>query len=197
MGKGDRRKKQPLPKLAPAPRKKARGHARMREIRNLDNVVLQARARHCGGADIEAMKSQMLGDDAGKALWMVLGGDAVKAYEAFNGYRGAQERYHRIALGKSLHAKTAKIETAPERFETRPDDQPDLRTEDERHRDAINNYQRWMDLMGRIPLHLSASIHSAINGWVILIDAGQVTPKGKAFCDACVALAEALDGERK
>lgn len=144
------------------------------------------------------MRTEALGEAAGRAIHLSGHKEPDKLWAAYRGLTGAEAAYARVSLGMSLHAKTAKIEMMPERMETRADDKPDLRSEDERHRDAVNTWMRWQGYMG----HLLSSEQSAI--WAIVRDRADpvaktanggavLTRAGRDFVDAMASLSEVLE----
>lgn len=114
--------------------------------------------------------------DTAKSLW-----------DAYSALSGAYRRYLLICLGVSVDAKTAKIEMMPERFEVDANHTPDLRSEDERHRAARAAWGDWLSALGKLPLGQCASIYSAMHGWGLLMDAGQITAQGRRFVAAMEA----------
>jgi len=190
-----RAKKAGLPELADAPRPKARGKKRMRQIKadpDAERTVLQARARQSGKSpkDITEMRSTAFSEAAGMAIYTVHRGDTAKRlWDAYTALSGAYKRYLSICIGSSVDAKTAKIEMMPERFEASASDTPDMRSEDERHRAAANAWHGWRNSLNELPLGHSAAIYAALHGWGQLMDGGQITAQGKRFVSAMEALA--------
>lgn len=203
MGKGDRKtkaKKHKLPTLAGVPKKQPNGRTRrppghMGE-RNAEKTVLKARARQAGkpDADLAEMRHPAYGEAAGRAIHAIHEGDTAKAlWNAYAGYTAAEATYAKTHLGLRLHAKTAKVEYLIETFEARPDDKPDLRSEDEKSRDAANNWARWRGYLMQLPRHQQTAIADVAYGDVEPMDAGKVTAQGRRFVEAVRALADVLD----
>jgi hypothetical protein len=201
----DKRERLKLPELAGVPRKpkaKLRGQARMVEIDqeradDAQRTVLEARARMIGvnpdsREDRDEMRAQSYGDEAGRAISLYRKGEArQRLLDAYRGLTAAEERYHRIVLGKSIHAKTAKIEMEPERLETSADDAPpDLRSEDDRHRDAVNTWMRWKGYTQCLCAAHRNALWNASRGLVTLHKGDVLTPHGRAFVLALEALAD-------
>ena len=196
-----RRAKRDFPALA-AIRKREKNGRHQRETttkegieRDPDATALKARARHMGktDADFRDMRAQTLGEAAGMALSLSLPPDTAKQLHAhYTALTAARARYHRT-LGVSEHPKTAKIEMEPERIETRADDKSDMRTEEQRDRDAKAAWARWCGFLGELTIAQSGAITSAGMGWVTLVDAGSVTPAGQRFVAAMVALGDAVN----
>lgn len=203
MGKGDRKHKQSIGvELAAAPRKKARGRKRMDQIqqevtgRNPHRAALEVRARQMGhSADKwQAMQFQALGEPAGQALFAAhTVEDAVGLWSVYAGLTNAEARFHRVCLGKSMAAKVAKVEFLPESFEANPDEAPDLRDEDEKHRDAANNWGRWRDWLNQLGLGDRSIIQSVSRGWAVPVIDGKLTRKGDLFVKAVERLSDVID----
>lgn len=212
MGKGDKqraraRKKDQrvaagLPELAEVPRREKDGASTrvkrtvsVRQERAPDKVALQARARMMGqeGQPLELMRTQALGEEAGQAIYLAHGVDPKRAaalWAVYAAFTASEARYARVVLGKSLYAKSGKIETMPERFEARADDEPDLRTEDEKHRDAVNSWMHWRGLIGQLRALEQSALFDAAHGRVSLVCAASVTPAGHRFVMALERLEE-------
>lgn len=207
MGKGDTRGRKSIGvDLAPAPRKKARGRKRMNEIRkdvtgrNPHRAALEVRARQMGQNPDkwQLMQFQALGEPAGQALFAMHSvEDAVGLWSVYAGLTNAEVRYHRVCLGKSMAAKVAKVEFLPETFEADPDEQPDLRDEDEKHRDAKNNWDRWCGWLRSLSVGDIAIIQSVSRGWADPMIDGKLTDKGRSFVEAIERLSEMVEGSGK
>lgn len=187
-----------LPGLASAPKRKLRGKARMRQIKadpDAQRTVLEARARQSGKSpdDISEMRRPAYGEAAGQAIYAIHQGDTAKRlWEAYAGCSGAYKRYLSIVIGASLDAKTAKIEMMPERFEVDSDHTPDDRTDEERIRAASNSWATWKADIDSLSLRHSSAIYSAMCGWSVLMDAGQVTSQGERFVEAICELSDCV-----
>ena len=184
-----RRAKADMPELADAPKREANGRAQRattRSERNADRANLEARARQMGlpASYAKDMKRNRLSEQAGMAIDILCyPDDANRLWAHYCALTGAEGRYHRTN-GQSLYASTAKIEMEPERFETRADDVIDLRTEEERDKDAIRAWGRWCKVIDCLPLRCRSAITTAKRDWAALVDAGQITPAGRRFVDA-------------
>lgn len=194
------RAKKELPKLEGVPRKQPNGRKRRQrgQVAESDpqRTVLDARARHMGikKTDARELKVAALSEPAGQAIYAALSGDeARKAWDAYAGFTASEARYHARYTGLRLHAKTAKIEMAPERFEAREDDYVDLRSEDQKDRRAANDWAKWRGLI----MHLSAADQTAIfdvaYGRVSPMDGGKITKQGKRFVDAAGRFAAVVE----
>lgn len=158
-------------------------------------TVCEARARMIGApaATVDeraAMRRQSHGEAAGRALVLSEGGDkGERLFAAYKALTGAYERYCRIVLGASPHAKTGKIEMARERLTTSAEDAPpDLRTEDERHRAAGNAWASWKGRLEAAGMGHASALWSAYYGWVDLHHGRDLTAAGQRFVAAMCAL---------
>lgn len=211
-----------LPALAPTPRREIDGKSTRakREPKGetgADIVALDARARQIGRtikrektrdgkphrdniaankATRAEMRKQSYGEAAGRAITLARwGGQAERLLSAYRGLTAAEERYHRVVLGQSIHAKTAKLEMMPDRLETSADDAPpDLRSEEDRHRAAVNEWMRWKGYTQTLCAAHRSAIWNASRGLVELHRGDALTPHGRAFIQAIEALADVVDG---
>lgn len=184
---------QAMPKLAETPKREKNGQYKHTETRgttrasrNADRPAMEARARHMGLTKDKAgeMKRERLSEGAGMAIDILCDPDAAqRLWSHYIAITASEARYHR-SLGKSIHAKTAKIEMMQERFETRADDVVDLRTEEERDTDAVKSWMGWQGLIDRLPAHNRKAIYDAYRYHVELVDCGQVLPAGRRFVTA-------------
>lgn len=196
MGKGDRRGKGDDARakwaaIVPVVRKQTNGRAR-RPVEKRDKSIqnLKARCRQMGKLDDNAdeMRAAMIGEDPGRALALTCDPDtAARLWQWFVDMSAAEARYHR-SIGKSLHAKTARLEVLADRFETRADDRPDLRTQDERDRDAVTGWMRWQGYLGRLSAADQSAIFMVYRHGAVAVVSGVVTRAGKRFVAAMLAL---------
>jgi len=196
-----RRAKLDLPELAKVgnPRK-LQGRARMAQIEadpEARHTVLDARARMMGldpATSREEMARQAYGEAAGRAIRSFCDPDsAARLWRVYTGLTQANDRYHRMVLGVSMHPKVAKIETEPERFGTRADDQVDLRSEDERHRDAVNAWTRWHGYLMHLSAHEQTAIWDVVKGRIEPMTPEGITPRGIRFVEALQKVSEVVD----
>ena len=201
MGKGDRRHKTKLPTLAPTPRRKKEGRARMAEIRveqDPQRTALEARCRMLGQAiTAEALaeaRNPALEGQVGLAIHHLCQGDeAARLWGVFREWDAAEDVYFRRVLGKARHAKTAKIEMMPEALETRPDDRPDLRSDDEKDRDASNRWAKWRGWIGHLAAYDQTALFDGALGRYDVYDGGKATNTGRAFVAALGRLADVVE----
>lgn len=188
-----RRNKKALPELEPVPKKYASGNRKEPESQDPRRTSLEARARQMGMPlkVWREMSDTAYGEGAGMAIYSIHRGAGAKdLWDTYRTLSAAYERFMRERVGLSVHAKTAKIEMMPERFEVDASLHHDDRTDDERHRAAINKWAEWNDALNKLPLGHRSTIFSALHGWATLMDAGHVTLAGKRFVMALEVLEE-------
>ncbi|MEC8039566.1 MAG: hypothetical protein VX181_02470 [Pseudomonadota bacterium] len=213
MGKGDKqrarsRKRQQrellgVASLAPVPRREVDGNATRakrtvtaKQERAPDKVALQARARmmSAGERPLEVMRTQALGEPAGQAIYLTYGKSdpelAAELWQIYATFTGCEARYARVVLGKSLHATPRKVEMLPESFEAREDDQPDLRSEDEKHRDAVNAWMHWRGLIGQLHAVHQRDLFDVVRGRREAVAGGKVSRAGERLLVALELLRE-------
>lgn len=161
-------------------------------------TVLAHRCRELGlrptTANLIAAATQMAGSHAGRAFVRGMDVDtAHKAWNAWTGLTGAEERFHRQVLGMTMHPEVANMEIAPEPFEVDADSECDTRSDDEKERDARNSWARWRDYQNGLPIADQAIIESVKRGWVRPVIDGKLTDKGRLFCDAMRMLVEVVE----
>lgn len=210
MSKADRAKKRAakaakakLPGLAATPKREKSGRkqretsAKIGAERHPDRVALNARARHNGMEETHESRrkvsAQSWAGEVGAAIHIGHSGEeAERLHRAYAGWLAADSVYCRRHLGVSRHAKTAKIEMMIGRFETRPDDRPDLRSAEERDRDAVTNWMRWQGYLGQIDPHQASAIKSG--DLYALVKDGRdgpvLTRQGQVFVAGLEALAD-------
>lgn len=181
--------------LAATPRRNAVGRTRAGQIRHerredVQSTALNARARQMG-ADKADMAEPMLSEDAGRCLWVSCHPDeARRLWGHYVRMTAAEARYHR-SLGKSIHAKAAKIEAMQERFETSADDAPpDLRSQEERDRAAASAWAQVRGDLGRLQSWQARAIQSVMRQTVNPMDGASPSYSGHLF----VLAMQGLDG---
>lgn len=198
--------------IAPTPRREKDGRVKRSTRddyeRDASVVALKARCRMAGWVETELAKarSQSMEGQAGLAINIGAkdGKERDRLWTVYIGLDGAEATYFRRILGRSRHAKTAKIEMMPETFEARPDDKPDLRDDDTKDRDAVNNWMRWRGYMGHLRADERQYIHGALMDNLGLIaepkvdDFGQhqereLSTSGRAFLAALRVLADVVE----
>ena len=198
------RAKKEMPGLAPVDRREKDGRVRRSTRpdyeRSPEDKVLRARARHMGKPEQKKskMKSEALAFAAGRAIYSLHEGKpAARLWEAYTRLTDAEARYLKHSTGLSLYAKTARLEYLPERFESRADDSPDLRTDDEKFQDASNKWMYWRGLVMHLPSFQQTIIFDIAYGRVDPMDGGEITPYGGRFVEALEKFADVVDEKQK
>lgn len=197
-----------IPDLAGTPRREKNGCFVERTRQQGDKeaeprlTVLSARARHMGRPDTEenrlALTGHMFGDHVGQAIQ--IGGrnkdEADSLWQVFWLLDRSDATYHARILGTKRHAKCGKMEYLPERFEARPDDVTDYRTEDEKDRDAVNRWMYWHGLIGCLASHEQSSIWDGVYLRCDLHKEGKLTTAGLSFVASLRVLSSIYSGNR-
>lgn len=143
---------------------------------------------------VSILRNPALGEAAGRAIHAIHGGEAAKRlWSAYTAFTASEATYAKHYLGLRLHANTAKLEMMVERIETRADDKPDLRTEEERSRDASNNWMRWRGMIMHLANPDQRVIFDVAYGRAEPMDAGKITTTGAYFVAAIERLADVVD----
>lgn len=207
MGRGDKRHRKTIGvELAPAPRKKARGYARMQELQAAAEEAdekrheerLTIRARMVGAKPdkkgLAAMKHVMLSEPAGQAIWIHCAPDEANAlWGIYSALTAAEARYASVVLGTNINAKVAKVEFLPETFEARSEEPPDDRTEDEKHRAAVNVWMHWKGNLGCLWSDYHRYLMDVLRGRKEPVVEGRLTQAGHKFISSLRALKVIVD----
>lgn len=158
-------------------------------------LALRARCRAAALPETEANLA-----DARSAAWEGAGLALVAAGLPERGKReaavwgaflGARVAYARHVLDSPRSGGVWLPAITPEVVETRPDDRPDLRSQDEKSRDAANAWAYWAGVSARlIPSHRTALTAALYAPAILLRDGGGITKAGMIFAAAMVALAD-------
>jgi len=205
MSKADRAKKRAsLPKLAPTPKPKKRGKARMAEIATEPDrhdprkTALEARCRLAGVVatkdTLNAATAPHMGAQLGLALERICTADEIKsAWMTWQGFCAAERTYRIRYIGQSGDAKGAAIAMVPDKMQTDQSHSVDLRDSEQRDRDAKSNWRRWRGYLS----HLSARerqliIHAERDGRALWENAGP-TQRGRDTVAALMRLVDVLE----
>lgn len=165
------------------------------EIDNPTDTVREARKRHMPRANRSTLLDPIMCEQAGQAITLAADGDeAAKLWEVFTAYDRAHGTYSRLVLGRSRFPSISKMEFMPERLETRADDRPDLRTEDERVRDARNAMAAWDAHMAKLRPWERHIIAGVVRQAETLHDLGVLTVAGRSFVAAVRRLRDVVEG---
>ena len=212
MGKGDRRTKakrnqkqfEDAVALAEVPRPKKRGGARMAEIHTEQDprkTALQARCRLFGVSDTKKNMIALSGQHNGSQLGLVMQ-SSVPPHEIpglwaiWQGFATAERTYRLRYLGQSGTAKGASISMVRERMETDQSHSVDLRSQEERDRDAVNNWMRWRGYIGHLSAAAQTLLHDLDQDRDGALWDGAPTVKGLATLAALQRLKVVVDRDR-
>ena len=88
----------------------------------------------------------------------------------------------------------ARLDMLPERFETRADDRPDIRSEDERDRDAVSSWMRWQGALQALGAHdASLIIRASRQTCGALVIGGRLSTTGSVFVAAMRSMRQVVD----
>ena len=149
-------------------------------------VVRAARARHLATQASEMMDEPMLGDEAGRAIFIGSADEheATRLYDTFKAIDASDDAFSRRVLNRSRFANVSKLELMPERLETRPDDRIDIRTEDEKSADAKRAWLGWCAMFDALHPPLHAALHMGLRQRVKLHQGQALTLAGRLFVQA-------------
>lgn len=121
--------------------------------------------------------------------------EALALWALFDRIDKADAAYCRHVLGVRRFAKTAKIELLPERMETNADaPAADLRSDEEKHRDAQNGWGRWTACLARLNARHRLAITDTMRGVREPTRDGKVTRAGHEMVDGLRAMVARKEG---
>lgn len=150
-------------------------------------VVLTARCVQMGKEPTEANRLaaswQIMGDPAGRAIAAEARDDmeAGKLWELFRRYDACHDAHHRRIIGRPRFPNVSKVEFLPETFEAREDEATDIRTQDEKDRDAANRWHRCMAVIYKLARHEREALMGALFLRVPLTKGATCTTAGRQF----------------
>lgn len=149
-------------------------------------VVRAARARHLAMQASDMMDEPMLGDEAGRAIFIgsVDEHEASRLWDTFKAIDASDDAFSRRVLGRSRFPNVARMELMPECLETRPDDRIDIRTEDEKAADAKRAWLGWCAMFDALHPPLHAALHMGLRQRVKLHQGQALTLAGRLFVQA-------------
>lgn len=149
-------------------------------------VVRAARARHLVMQASAMMDEPMLGDEAGRAIFIGATDEheATRLYDTFKAIDASDDAFSRRVLNRSRFANMSRLELMPERLETRPDDRIDIRTEDEKAADAKRAWLGWCAMFDALHPPLHAALHMGLRQRVKLHQGQALTLAGRLFVQA-------------
>lgn len=178
-------------------------NAPLQTIEEVREVVRAARARHMATQASEMMDEPMLGDEAGRAIFIGSADEheATRLYDTFKAIDASDDAFSRRVLNRSRFANVSKLELMPERLETRPDDRIDIRTEDEKSADAKRAWLWWCAMFDALHPPLHAALHMGLRQRVKLHQGQALTLAGRLFVQALrqvdTTYRSGLDARRK
>lgn len=201
MGKGDRKKREPLPKLVKVPRRQPNGQARKRADAPQDprKTALSARCRMFGVEPTKynrnALSGQHSGAQVGFVMEAILHQDEIpRLWATWQGFCSSMRTYRIRFLGMTGSAKGANIAMVREKLETDQSHSVDTRDQDQKDRDAVNAYMHWHGLLGTLSMSDRILLHDAEKerGPALWRD-GKPTAIGAATVPAIQRLADAAE----
>ncbi len=157
MGKGDKRGKHKpmIAELATIPRKQPNGRLRQRSDspRDARRAALSARCRKLGLMDNKQnrkdVSAQHMSDAMGWIMDRECKPDQIRTLSGvWSGMLSAHRTYSLRYLGQSGSPKGATMAMVTEKMETDKSHSVDLRSPEERDRDAVSNWMRWQGYLG-------------------------------------------------
>ncbi len=176
-------------------REAEREFARSTPKDNPPETVIKARARIIGRKPSRAMLSPHLAEEAGRAIDIGSqdADERAALWTVFLGLDRAEHAWFGTIIGRPRFPAVSRMAFMPERFETRVDDRPDPRTEEERIRDTAN---RWMLWQGHLA-HLRGRERTAIVRATWQMDelhrGACLTAAGRVFVHAMRMLRKVVD----
>lgn len=205
MGKGDRKKPAPLPKLKqPKPVGRGRRSARRTSLGTFDGedprqIVAESRCRQMGDSDTKENRlknlAPHLGDDVGRCIEYFIGGktqdqrnEIAELWKVWTGFCASRWHYRRRILGQTGFPSGMNLQILPELYETDQSHSVDDRSEEQRDDDARKSYLIWNGRAEETGVEYCALLHSCENGHVQIMNGTTPNPRGAALVSAIKAL---------
>lgn len=191
-----RRAKKALPKLAPI--EKPQQHRVAGKFARDDDprkTALTARQRRMGGkGSLDDANAPMLTSELGCIIASKLKRDeAAQLWSLWQQYSMAERTYRIRYIGTTGDPQGAAIQMVPEPMQSDQSASVDMRSQDERDRDAVNNWMRWQGHLGCLTAHQASALRQAERGnGKLLWDEGIATNAGLYTFDALLALADVV-----
>lgn len=172
MGKGDRRgkaKPKGLPDLAPVQRRGKQPRERGRFTKPKEDeakVALTARRNQYGQVaaseeERDVAKAQHMGSHIGWLMQFECPKEAPRLWRVWQAWCQSELNYLTRIIGTTGQPKGASIAAIPDKIETDTGHTVDLRTADERDRDAVRAYMRWRGYLGHLATADVTALHQA------------------------------------
>lgn len=174
----------------------SREEARAQKIKRDDaqKTVREARVRKTGLSEREVMDAKY-----GEAIGYVIlleaksKADIETLWKTYCDFDHVDHVYFSRVLNRSRFPAGAKMEFVPERVEADPDARPDLRSDEEKARNAVADWMRWQGYLGRLPGQQRSAVIRAVRQMDMVLIDEKVTPQGRFFVEALRALAGAKE----
>ncbi len=154
----------PVPKRAEQPRNREGRFSRPAEDPRRE--ALNSRCIRFGLApnarNREIVKSPWMCCDIGFVIEASCGDrEAARLWDVFARWVRAEATYRARYLGQGEQPAGAALQMIPDRIETDQSATVDVRTSDERDRDAVNAWMRWQGHLGHLPAAMRVLLHGA------------------------------------
>jgi len=152
----------------PKPHRKAGRFARKAD--DLSDAALNSRCLRFGIAPGEAARKAMRGTEAGSPIGMVMlrmcasADEVARLWAVWQGFCAAEQSYRLRYLGQSGNPKGASIVMVPDHVEADKHHTIDARTNDQKDRDAVDNWMRWRGYLGHLDRMMQGALHCAERG---------------------------------
>lgn len=190
----------PVAKRAQQPRNREGRFERPAE--DPQREALNSRCRRFGvpanAHNRETMRTPWMGCDLGFVIHArCKEREAARLWDVFSRWSRAEATYRIRYLGQGEQPAGAALQMIPDRMETDQSATVDVRTPEERDRDAVTVWMRWQGFLG----HLSSDARTALHGarredGRELWGGGEPTSAGLAALDALIDLAAASERKR-
>ena len=118
----------------------------------------------------------------------------ARHWDVFSRWSRAEATYRARYLGQGEQPASAALQMIPDRMETDSSATVDLRTPDERDRDAVSSWMRWQGFLGHLPRESRTVLHCARRGdGPALWRDGEPTPAGLVALDALRDLSDVTE----
>lgn len=202
MGKGDRRKKpkpaKKLPGLKATPRREPNGRAARGGEHDPRRGALDARCRRMGIEPNRENRKRMgaphMSMQIGMALELTFERDEVdRLWGVLKNWLRAEWIYRSRILGQREYPKTAAIQMIHERFEVDLSQAPDLRSEEDKDKDAANMWMRWQGCLGHLSRDQRALLEHVKHDREGLWNEEEISEKGEAAVMALQFFADVVE----
>lgn len=201
-----RKKRASLDELCAVPsvarrEKQARQNGRFTKVEEDPRAAfLNARCRRFGIDQTDENRSRMAGVHLCCDLGFVLEAackpaDIAPLWDVFSRWCRAEAVYRARYVGQREQPASAALTMVPETMETDPSLTVDVRSQDERDRDAVSGWMRWQGFFGHLPAQHRTVLHNARRQDGPVLWSGAATEAGLLALEALRGLAEA-EGRR-